>query len=42
MKEIKRKNKINQPITIGETIARAPGFIISFKDADATIATQRL
>ncbi len=28
-----------EPTTIGDMIANAPGFIISLKDADATIAT---
>ena len=32
---------INPPTAIGDMIAKAPGFIISRKDADATIATQR-
>jgi hypothetical protein len=32
---------VNPPTTIGETIAKAPGFIISLKDADATMSTQR-
>lgn len=31
----------NVPTTIGDAIAKAPGFIISLKDADATIATHR-
>lgn len=30
------------PITTGEIVAKAPGFIISRNEADATIATQRL
>ena len=34
-------NIIDLPTAIGEIIAKAPGFIISLKDADATIATQR-
>jgi hypothetical protein len=32
---------VNPPTAIGETIAKAPGFIISLRDADATMATQR-
>ena len=32
---------INLPTTIGDIMAKAPGFIISLRDADATIATQR-
>jgi hypothetical protein len=44
--EINETNKIkwqaiNLPTTIGDIIAKAPGFIISLRDADATIATQR-
>lgn len=35
------KTEVNSPTTIGEMIAKAPGFIISLNDADATIATQR-
>lgn len=38
----KRKMRLlNPPTAIGDTIAKAPGFIISFKDADATMATHR-
>lgn len=33
--------KLYSPITMGEIMARAPGLIISRKDADATIETQR-
>ena len=35
------KKMTNVPTTIGDIIAKTPGFIISLKDADATIATQR-
>jgi len=31
----------DSPTAMGDIIAKAPGFIISLKDADATIATQR-
>lgn len=31
----------NLPTAIGDAIAKAPGLIISLKDADATIATHR-
>lgn len=34
-------NNYDPPIAIGETIAKAPGFIISLNDADATMATHR-
>jgi hypothetical protein len=36
-----RRRAVNPPTAIGETIAKTPGFIISLKAADATIATQR-
>lgn len=36
-----RQKADNLPTTMGDTIAKTPGFIISLKDADATIATQR-
>ena len=36
-----QQRAIDAPTTIGDTIAKAPGFIISLKDADATMATQR-
>ena len=41
MKTTIKTRLLDSPTTIGETIAKAPGFIISLKDADATIATQR-
>jgi hypothetical protein len=31
----------DSPTAMGDTIAKAPGLIISLKDAEATIATQR-
>lgn len=37
-----RMTAVNPPTIIGDKIAKAPGFIISLKDAVATIATQRL
>jgi len=38
----KRVDITDLPTTMGDAIAKAPGFIISLKAADATMATQRL